>query len=521
MLNMETLDKVIALVVVLLALSLFIQSLQALLKKLFKIKSLQIEQSLVHLYHYVLEKDYNPQQTGNTWLEAIKSWGSNLVHNSPVMRTLVPRTQHPSERDPEVDALFKGVAAEFKKVGRVTQTGRLMMDSISRDDLVKFMNRMPVAGLITRMFANMPAGALKGFGDQVAKYPELITELKSRYQAVVKAPAFETLEKTLSPILSDLGHFLSGASLDSGKLLADMAKLREIDPQQVSQLVSGLPLQLEQIEKFIDHDTGSEDVKKLAKETLEKMKAGVKGVTDATNNILKAFATVQGLKTRVETWYDTVMQGFEERYTRGMKTWTVVISALVVIIFNINVLNIYREISASSAKREVIVASANKLIENMKDRQAKANSTTTNTPATSPSPSTTPAANPSPTNTPVDPGQLVADAKSLFTQENINYMTDIGLKGPKWITEIPAFFKEDSDIGKQAKQAKDSGDNYYRLKLVGRTVFGWALMTLLLSAGAPFWEDTLETLFGLKNKMRKETETRNVERTSGSGNPKT
>ena len=36
------------------------------------------------------------------------------------------------------------------------------------------------------------------------------------------------------------------------------------------------------------------------------------------------------------------------------------------------------------------------------------------------------------------------------------------------------------------------------------TIFGWAVMTLLLSVGAPFWQDTLESLFGLKNMLRKQ-----------------
>ena len=35
------------------------------------------------------------------------------------------------------------------------------------------------------------------------------------------------------------------------------------------------------------------------------------------------------------------------------------------------------------------------------------------------------------------------------------------------------------------------------------TIIGWAVMTMLLSVGAPFWQDTLEALFGLKNYLRK------------------
>jgi hypothetical protein len=53
-----------------------------------------------------------------------------------------------------------------------------------------------------------------------------------------------------------------------------------------------------------------------------------------------------------------------------------------------------------------------------------------------------------------------------------------------------------------------------------KTIFGWFVMTLLLSAGAPFWEDTLESLFGIKNLLRGKSGTKNVENKSGEGQPK-
>ena len=44
-------------------------------------------------------------------------------------------------------------------------------------------------------------------------------------------------------------------------------------------------------------------------------------------------------------------------------------------------------------------------------------------------------------------------------------------------------------------------------------------MVMLLSVGAPFWQDALESLFGLKNLIRKKTDTRNVEDTGGQPKP--
>ena len=51
------------------------------------------------------------------------------------------------------------------------------------------------------------------------------------------------------------------------------------------------------------------------------------------------------------------------------------------------------------------------------------------------------------------------------------------------------------------------------------TLLGWAIMVMLLSAGAPFWEDTLESLFGLKGLLRQKSDTKNIEDEKG-GQPK-
>jgi len=50
-----------------------------------------------------------------------------------------------------------------------------------------------------------------------------------------------------------------------------------------------------------------------------------------------------------------------------------------------------------------------------------------------------------------------------------------------------------------------------------RALLGWFIMTMLLSVGAPFWQDVLESLFGLKNKLRQDSGTQNVEDKSGKG----
>jgi hypothetical protein len=99
MFNLEALDKLIAVVVALLVLSLIVQSIQSAIKKFFRIKSLQLEQSLIHLFYYLLDKD------------AIKSMRS-VSDRAPLIRAFfsfvrkfIPGHSEPLEaRDPQVRA---------------------------------------------------------------------------------------------------------------------------------------------------------------------------------------------------------------------------------------------------------------------------------------------------------------------------------------------------------------------------------------------------------------------------------
>lgn len=93
--------------------------------------------------------------------------------------------------------------------------------------------------------------------------------------------------------------------------------------------------------------------------------------------------------------------------------------------------------------------------------------------------------------------------------DNIDDLTNIGLQGPGWMVEkVPPFISGFSS---------NPGASIWRAL---RALLGWFIMTMLLSVGAPFWQDVLESLFGLKNKLRQDTGTKNVENKSGEGQPK-
>src|SRR2546423_2197194 len=68
-----TLDNLIAMVVVLLALSLVVQAVQSSVKKAFKLKSRQIEDSLAHLFQFVLHDETNAEKTPPAGAAAAKT----------------------------------------------------------------------------------------------------------------------------------------------------------------------------------------------------------------------------------------------------------------------------------------------------------------------------------------------------------------------------------------------------------------------------------------------------------------
>ena len=111
--NLKTLDTVIAMIIVLLVLSLVVQSLQSLIKKWFRLKSRSLLDSLHDLFEYAQEKEKGAK-------EAIKS----------------------------ADELVAGVKEELAKLGRVSLIRKkCMVDSIAKDDLLKILERLDSAAL--------------------------------------------------------------------------------------------------------------------------------------------------------------------------------------------------------------------------------------------------------------------------------------------------------------------------------------------------------------------------------------
>ena len=108
----KTLDTVIAMVIVLLVLSLIVQSLQTIVKKWFKVKSRIILNSLNDLFKYVEVKETQAREVAKS-----------------------------------ADKLVEDVKTELQKLGRVSLGKKAMIDSIAKEDLLKILDRIGASHL--------------------------------------------------------------------------------------------------------------------------------------------------------------------------------------------------------------------------------------------------------------------------------------------------------------------------------------------------------------------------------------
>jgi len=189
------------------------------------------------------------------------------------------------------------------------------------------------------------------------------------------------------------------------------------------------------------------------------------------------------LSGEVEKWYDTAMQGFEERYTRHMKSIAICISVVVVIFFNANFFQLYQKISNNDVLR-------NSLLEKQAEIQKELNSGQQNQPQQE------------------TVEQLKQEINEL--QAAMDQTINLGLE-PIKLRDLRAFATGQDDWSRAF-----SGKWFIQVLQV---LSGWTVMVMLLSVGAPFWQDALESLFGVKNLLRKKTDTKNVEDSGGQQKP--
>ncbi len=230
-------------------------------------------------------------------------------------------------------------------------------------------------------------------------------------------------------------------------------------------------------EKLLEEIQG--ELKKLGRVSLLMKNPVVNSITK--DDLLKILDRIKAssLKDEVEVWYDTVMQSFEERYLRHMKSVAIVISVVIVIFLNANFFQIYTNISTNDVLRNAIIAKQSEIQDRVRLQ-----------PVNQTGEAQTPDA--------VEQ-QLKAELRQL--QTTLNESTTFGLQ-PFKLGQVKDFF---------AGTGAWAGHTSERLSYLVKALSGWAIMIMLLSVGAPFWQDALESLFGVKTLLQKKAATRQGE----------
>ncbi|HJR09140.1 MAG TPA: hypothetical protein VJ842_17910 [Pyrinomonadaceae bacterium] len=575
--TLDTLDTVIAMVVVLLVLSLVVQSIQTFVKKLLKMKSRSIQASLEDLFQHVLGVDEISEASraggdganvtppaggaGGNAAPPAGVEGGNVTPPAGVEGGAVPTAGGANvavaapvkATQADVQNLLNQVNKQFAALGRVTLTGRLMLDSLAKNDLLKVLTKV---------------GADRLTPDAVKRFQELLTEVQTLQEELGKVKTellageasakFAAMRDALAPLINDLEAVLGGDTKPATVIFGDLAKLRQIKVADVLSLLGEVQQRVEQ--DRADAQKAGETQKAAELEEVAGKLRGIAAKIAALGQAFdRAFGQLRAKLEEVETWYDTVMQGFEERYTRHMRTVTFMIGAIVVVILNANFFTLYHNLSTDPELRASVVAQGEAIDARLKKEAEAAASPSPSpspSPATSPSPasgaSPTATATPSPTPSAEELKKIIKDfedeqkklreATDTFglhpiTAEEINDFTESLLndKTPDLDADGHPIYKTNETPPKDCEKYSSGKKNgpkcekqrhamspeekraFWRNNF--SVLLGWAIMAMLLSVGAPFWQDTLESLFGIKNLLRKRSDTKNIEDDKG-GQPR-
>ncbi len=341
------LNTVIALVVVLLVLSLLVQSVQTLIKKLLKLKSGQIKASLEDLYEQAIERTDTPTPSFLTRL----------------MTKLRKPFKRGSVEKSNAERFSEGILNEFKAIGRVTVFGRPVLDSLSKEDLLKVMGKLELE---------------RFFPKYIAKFDELRTHITNLGEAIRRISENEALRGAVSTKVAELHAVLDPVSNDiesiakvetengdevrSRTLFADLLRLKKLDIRQLLELLEQAQTALTEEKSSAVNSRDREMVDKLM-ELSELLNSATTLVGGLTKKFDDAVMPLRNKREQVELWFDTITQSFDERYTRHMRTVSILISIVVVILLNANFFRVYKNISTNEVQRNLIAESGTGVLE--------------------------------------------------------------------------------------------------------------------------------------------------------------
>jgi hypothetical protein len=523
MINFSTLNTIIAIVVVLLVLSLIVQSIQTFIKKLLKLKSQTIISSLEDLFENVIGAG-----TGTPETPFVKK--SLKLKLLAILKAIVGYLKHlyesvfgtPDTGTPDTlttSNLVQSVKDEFQKLGRKTIFGNAVLDSLAKDDLLKILTKVAAKNVIPNY-----RGEFQTLWNEITRLQAAIDAIDPNLLDGEANAEFASLEQSVSPLVNDMRSILEGNNVKTDIIFGDLMKLRQINIDQVLKLLG-------QVQQKVADDIASAQTsgstQKVAELTI--LAAGLKAIAACVTSLSQAFdSAFAPLRTKlndVETWYDTVMQGFDERYTRHMKSMAICIAFVVTVLLNANFFNIYRAIATNDVTRNVIVQKGPDVLAASKKSPGGAQGNPAVTATPKPTEAPTPKASPT---TPRASAQTTASPTSSPTPSGSPSPTpsptpDINEEVQQLTNEVNKLTGDYQGFGfaplrlQQVLDFVSATGPWQGIPFSVRfahglkVLLGWLIMTLLLSAGAPFWQDTLESLFGVKNLLRQKAGTKKAD----------
>jgi hypothetical protein len=355
----------------------------------------------------------------------------------------------PPDSKHEVRVLYDAVLGGFQEIGRVAASGKSIMDSLTKDDLLKILQRVSPASITPQKATELQ----KACGDVLAA-GKLIEEFGAIGPDSAVAAKLAIIQEKFTPLLNDVKRIFDGQAVSATVIVGDLVNLRGFRTAQLLDIVAAAQAKVEKDRASAQQGSAERAALDNASEQLKKLGAAIETLGQSVE---AAVGTLSARIKHIEDWYDTVMQSFTERYNRSMRTWVTVLGFVVAFALNADLISMYRNISADSTTRQLILSSRDALTQQLQAKPATPNANTATVTG------------------------LLQDTRT----DVINSTTLYNSYGFGWPTT----------------------PNEWSSWSFPRYLLGCFCMALLLSVGAPFWEDTLESLFGIKNLIGKRSGT--------------
>jgi hypothetical protein len=419
--DLGVLDNVIGVIVVILLLSMVVQSIQTFIKKLSNFKSRQIRKSLENLFE-------------------------KTAASAPV--------QGAATADKVLD--------HFRELGRVSAFNRDAVESISKVDLTKVV--MTIEG--SSLLPDRMKSALTSIVGTLQEVQTAIEVLAKTPMPPEAAGTLADLRQAVAPLLTQTTQMLDAkGTLKAELAIRDALTVRDVATGPMTKLAA-------QLHSHITTSAAAAPSNALLQDASNAANRLSDALLRLHTEIAELNSRVRARVDAIEAWYDPVMQGFEERYSRHMKTWAFILSAIITVAVDANLPRLYKRMATDDVSKQRVLREAQSIQDRYLAQIARARQM-----------------NDEPTLQ-----ELTARLNDELDEATASYPA-LGLE----LLDVDQWWNRTAPLEK------------------AKSIIGWVMMAFLLSLGAPFWHDILQSLFGLKNFLREKSETQNVEQRSGAG----